>query len=116
MATAMIDGEVYQALVDSAGADFVAELVETYGEETARLMVGLHQALEQNDAQAFRRCAHSIKSSSATFGANDFAAQARELEMIGKSGDLAGAGPKLVELETSFPAVQVALSELRHAG
>ena len=40
---------------------------------------------QQDDATAFRRHAHSIKSSSASFGANDFAAQARELEMMGKA-------------------------------
>jgi histidine phosphotransfer protein HptB len=114
MAAAIIDRMVYQDLSDSAGADFVADLVETYYQETAQLIADLRVALEQDDATAFRRHAHSIKSSSATFGANDFAAQARELEMMGKAGDLSGAGPKVTELAAAFDAVKQALQELQN--
>jgi histidine phosphotransfer protein HptB len=116
MVAAIIDGTVYQELVDSAGADFVVELVDTYCQETAQLITGLHSALEHDDASTFRRHAHSIKSSSATFGATDFAAQARELEMIGKSGDLSGAGPKVTELTVAFDSVTQALRERQHGG
>jgi histidine phosphotransfer protein HptB len=116
MAAAIIDSAVYQELIDSAGADFVGELVDTYCQETAQLLADLRIALEQDDAPAFRRHAHSIKSSSATFGANDFAAQARELEMIGKSGDLSGAGPKVTELAAGFDDVTQALRERQHDG
>ena len=56
------------------GADFIAELVQAYFDETPQLLSNLQEALARQDCEAFRRAAHSIKSTSNSFGALQFGA------------------------------------------
>ncbi len=111
---AIIDPGAYQDLKNQVGADFIIELVDTYSQETAGLIEQLRQALDSADPAAFGRLAHSIKSSSASLGALAFAQQARELELMGKAGDLAGAGPKIERLAIDFEQVKRCLEELKN--
>ena len=108
-----IDRDTFDELKDLMGADFVGELVDTYNEETEALIGQLEHALAAQDAATFGRCAHSIKSSSASLGALVFSEQARELELIGKSGDLSSAGPRVEQLAADFALVSRSLEELR---
>jgi HPt (histidine-containing phosphotransfer) domain-containing protein len=110
---AIIDGGTFNDLKDTMGADFVAEIIDTYNEETGGLIEQLQLALAAQDAATFGRCAHSIKSSSKSLGALVFAEQARELELLGKAGDLSGAGPKVERLASDFRTVEDRLGELR---
>jgi HPt (histidine-containing phosphotransfer) domain-containing protein len=110
---AIIDGATFADLKDMMGADFVGEIIDTYNEETAALVEQLRQALAAQDAATFGRCAHSIKSSSASLGALNLAEQARELELMGKAGDLSGAGPRVERLTADFALVSRSLEELR---
>jgi HPt (histidine-containing phosphotransfer) domain-containing protein len=71
-----------------------------------------HQAQEGNDADLFRRSAHSLKSNSAAFGAMTLAELARELEILGKEGCLEGTQDKVVQAENEFQRGQQALKEL----
>jgi HPt (histidine-containing phosphotransfer) domain-containing protein len=112
--TAVIDATIFAELKEAMGADFIGELIDTYCEETPRLVADLQQALAQGNADLFRRSAHSIKSSSASFGALEFAAQARELEMIGKAGDLSNAASQAAHLGDEYQQVEHALRELQH--
>ena len=108
----IIDPTTFNELQATMGEDFIPELVSTYLEETAGLIQKLHEALAKNQADDFRRYAHSIKSSSASLGALEFSAQAREMEFIGKAGNLSQVGEPLARLEAAFPAVTTALQEL----
>ena len=110
----IIDASTIDELKDLMGADFVAEVIDTYNEETAALIEQLRAALASGDAATFGRCAHSIKSSSASLGALGFSQRARELELLGKAGDLSEAGPKADRLATDFSLVKSTLEELRH--
>ena len=110
----VIDQNTISELKATVGDDFVVELIDTYLEETPRLITELEQFLAKQDAVAFGRTAHSIKSSSASLGALSFAALARELEMMGKSGELAGAKVKVEALEAEYIQVQQALKELKN--
>ena len=56
--------------------------------------------------------AHSIKSTSNSFGALDFGALAKELEMMGREGRLQEAPGKVQELVNRYEAVMLALKEL----
>ncbi len=114
MSAPIIDVATLTQLRETTDTDFVVELVDTYCEETPQLLAQLQEALARGDAESFRRSAHSIKSSSATFGALEFAAQARELEMIGKAGDLSGSGPKVELLVSAYTQVERSLRELQH--
>ncbi len=110
----IIDQETFSSLKNLMGADFVVELIDTYNLETGELIERLRHALAAQDAAAFGRAAHSIKSSSASLGALVFSQQARQLEMMGKANDLADARPKLDLLDAGFVQVKRRLEELRH--
>ena len=74
----------------------------------------IEQALASGDAEVFRRAAHSLKSSSASFGAMQFSARAKELELIGKEGNLAGTGEKVAKLKLDYISVHDSLEALRN--
>ncbi len=111
---AIIDVPTYNQLKDLMGAEFVAELIDTYNVETQGLIEQLGEALTTGEAASFGRFAHSIKSSSASLGALAFSQLARELELMGKSNDLSGAAPKLERLTDDFRLVIQSLEELKN--
>ena len=69
MSHAAIDPHTFDELQANAGADFVAELVDTFAEEAPPLLDEMRKAVADGAAERFRRAAHSIKSNSSTFGA-----------------------------------------------
>ncbi len=111
----IIDMPTFEALKDAMGADYIMEVIQVYFDETPQLLSDLKAALEKQDCETFRRSAHSIKSTSNSFGALNFGAQARELEMMGREGKLDGASPKVETLLADFAGVKKALEELGHA-
>ena len=109
-----IDRATYDELKDTAGADFVVELVDTFLAEAPRLIEGLRTAYEQRNAEVFRRSAHSLKSNSNTFGALKLGAMARDLEQGGLDRARAADAP-LEALAQEYARVAAALKELRNA-
>ena len=77
MDESVIDKAVYADLQEAAGAEFVAELVDTFLEEASGMLAELRSARAENHADRFRRAAHSLKSNSNTFGAVRLGALAR---------------------------------------
>jgi len=114
-AAPVIDLKKFAEFRDAMGADFIGEVVAVFNEDAPELLRSLQQALDLNDAELFRRSAHSLKSNSAAFGAQTLAALARELEMLGKEGRLAGAGDKVARAAAAYQRVQHALKELIQA-
>jgi len=97
------------------GSDFVGEWRDAFCAETPALLAQLQQALADGNVDGFRRAAHSIKSSSAPFGAMAFSEQARELEMMARQGDLRGAETGVASLAAAYPQVAQKLRELQNA-
>ena len=116
MADTCIDMITFENLKAMMGADFIGELIDAYFEEAPQLIGQIEQALASGDAEVFRRAAHSLKSSSASFGALQFSARAKELEMIGKEGNLDGTFEKVADLKIDYDAVHNALEALRDGG
>jgi HPt (histidine-containing phosphotransfer) domain-containing protein len=102
----VIDPHTFDELQANAGADFVAELVDTFAQEAPSLVSELRSALAAGAAERFRRAAHSIKSNSATFGATRLAALARELELGGLPADACGVDALAQELEATLVALR----------
>ena len=109
-----IDLATFEALKDSMGADFIGELLAAYFEETPMLIATLEKSLAQQDCETFQRAAHSIKSTSNSFGALEFALNARELEMMGKEKNLSGAEGKVTALVLMYQDVKQVLETLNH--
>lgn len=115
MSEKSIDLSVFAALKETMGADFMGELVDTYLEDSLTLIQQMHQALTDQDADSFRRAAHSFKSNSASFGAMQLSSLARELESLGKENRLDQAGEILPRLEIEYTQVSAELEALRDA-
>jgi HPt (histidine-containing phosphotransfer) domain-containing protein len=109
MSEEIIDRATFEGLTELVGDDFIGELVETFFEEAPGLLAQMDQALTGNDAETFRRAAHSLKSNGNSFGARRLAELARELEALGRDGRLDEAGPKLPQLEAAYEEAAQAL-------
>jgi HPt (histidine-containing phosphotransfer) domain-containing protein len=110
-----IDRATFEELQQTAGAEFVRELVDTFLAEAPLMLSSLDRAQAARDAGEFRRAAHSLKSNSFTFGAVALGALARDLELSGLQ-PLADVNTKpLAALRSEYARVATALAELRHA-
>ena len=102
----MIDRKTFNELQQLYGAEFVGELLDTYFETAPQLIKEMGTTFANGDAAAFSRAAHSLKSNSATFGAIELAALARELEILGREAKLEEVEAKLPSLEATYLQVE----------
>ena len=110
-----IDVATFNELKETAGADFINELVDTFLTEAPLMLAELRSAFAVRDADVFRRAAHSLKSNSNTFGAHTLGAMARELELTGIDPVSNANAQPLDALAQEYARVAAALAELRHA-
>jgi HPt (histidine-containing phosphotransfer) domain-containing protein len=109
-----IDRAVFGSLLDSLGGDreFLAELLEVYFEDAPKLLGRMYAALVAGDADEFRRTAHSLKSTSANFGAMVLSGMSKELEDLGKIGKLDAASERLALAEAEYARVRAELGAI----
>ena len=112
MSDSPIDLATFRALEESAGADFVAELVDTFVAEAPLMLAEMRSARSAGDAERFRRAAHSLKSNCNTFGALALAAEARALEQQGLDADPARDASAIDGIEAGCGRVALALKGL----
>jgi len=115
MSETTIDRATFQALQQTAGEEFVGELVDTFLEEAPAMMAELSAALASGNADGFRRAAHSLKSNSLTFGALTLGAMARDLELGGMDRVRAANAEPLDALAAEYARVAAALAGMRNA-
>jgi HPt (histidine-containing phosphotransfer) domain-containing protein len=115
MSESVIDIPTFNGLREVGDADFINELIDTFLEDAPHMLNELRQSLEENNAERFRRTAHSLKSNSNTFGALVLADLAKELELIGRDNQLDRVDDKLQELSTEYARVETALRGIRNA-
>ena len=105
-----IDPETFRTLQETAGAEFVVELVDAFLEEAPIMFASMASALGERDADKFRRAAHSLKSNSQTFGATALGALARDLELGGLQAAL-DQPDALAAVREEYARVAAALKE-----
>ncbi len=88
-------------------------LIERFYQDVDRLLGEARQALEQGETTDLRRAAHSLKSTSATFGAVALSEVARELEYLARDGVLEGAAGLIAQAEAEFVKAKAALETMR---
>jgi HPt (histidine-containing phosphotransfer) domain-containing protein len=76
------------------------------------MLANLRQALTKKDTDSFRLAAHSIKSTSNSFGALQLGLLAKELEFMAREGNIEGAQEKVETLAGNYESVRQALVEL----
>ena len=107
MTSATIDPAIFAELRETAGVDFVSELVSTFADEEApQMLAELRDALAAGSAERFRRAAHSLKSNAMTFGALTLGELARELEREGLVADAAPLDALQAELDRAVEALR----------
>jgi HPt (histidine-containing phosphotransfer) domain-containing protein len=107
-----VDEAVLRALLDDMGGDVevVKELVQSYLEEAPRLLAEARDALAKADVATVQRAAHTLKSTSATFGALALAESSKAIEHTARAGKLPSPA-QLADLDTQFAAVRGELME-----
>lgn len=113
MPETLIDKEAWERMKSMTGPAFLVELVDVFLKDSPELIEEMRSGLAAGDAERVRRAAHSLKSNSASFGADRLAAVSREIEMTAKSGSLEGTGSKLSEVEEEYARLTPVLEELK---
>jgi HPt (histidine-containing phosphotransfer) domain-containing protein len=104
-------------LLETTGGDpaFLAELIDTYFEDSGTLLPAMRQAVTSGSPEDLRRAAHTLKSNSASFGAQELTVLCRELDEQGRAGSLGGAAERLAQVEAEYDRVKRALEAARPA-
>ena len=97
----LLDPAALDGLREIGGDDFVTDLIDTFLADAPPLLA----ALRGTDAEEVRRAAHTLKSNGATFGATTFSELCRELEMLARTGDLAGVPELADRIEAEYALV-----------
>src|SRR5512143_2995392 len=110
----LINSEAWKMMKEMTEPAFLATLIDVFLNDSPELIQQMRSGLATGDVELVRRAAHSLKSNSATFGANRLADVARELEMVAKNGTLASAGSKLAAIEIEYTQLLPVLMELKN--
>uniref|UniRef100_A0A7C3ZTM4 Hpt domain-containing protein n=1 Tax=Planktothricoides sp. SpSt-374 TaxID=2282167 RepID=A0A7C3ZTM4_9CYAN len=90
----------------------IAETISVFLEDAQQLLQDIQTAVENGNAAALELAAHSLKSTSATFGALHLAQICKHLETIGRSRTVAGASDMLPQLVSEVEKVTAELQKL----
>jgi HPt (histidine-containing phosphotransfer) domain-containing protein len=96
-----LDRGALDALLEVAGGDetFVDDLLETYLQQAAVLLLRVHTAVADGDTGALNRHAHTLKGASLNVGANGVARLCRKIENEAVCGILDAGDVTALELE-----------------
>jgi HPt (histidine-containing phosphotransfer) domain-containing protein len=92
--------------------DLLAELFGIFREDYPGQIRNAQQAITQKDAAEVERSGHSLKGALGNLSAIRAFALAGELEAMGRSGNLALAGPKLMQVEDELQRVMDAFDSM----
>lgn len=111
----VLDPSALMTLSDMVGGDpaFVAEMIDTFLDETPSLLATMRASLAAGNAVELRRAAHSLKSNSATFGATTLADLCHRLEDLGKAASFDGADVLVERVDAEYQQVEPALLAAR---
>jgi CheY-like chemotaxis protein/HPt (histidine-containing phosphotransfer) domain-containing protein len=98
------------ALLSHVGDDWtlVGEIIRLFLDDYPRLMAEIRQSIDQRNAAALMRAAHTLKGAVGNFAAKAACEATLRLEMMGRQGDLTAA-------ETAYAALHTELERLEHA-
>jgi len=115
-APAVVDADAFDELLSvcevETTPEYLCEILEDFLADTVEQLTALRQAVNANDAVLMDRAAHALKASSSNVAAARMAKLCLTLQVIGRSGSLAGAMEQLRQLENEFAKVsQVFVNE-----
>jgi HPt (histidine-containing phosphotransfer) domain-containing protein len=106
-----LDPAALEKLLELVGGEraLLAELIDSFLQDTPPLLVSMRRALEKKDAAQLGMAAHTLKSTSRGFGAVRLSEWCVELEAMGNAGTLDGAAELVAQLEKEYQQVSRAL-------
>jgi len=102
-----VDEGTLRGLLDDMGGDVevLRELIQSYLEEAPKLLGAARAAVLAGDLAEAERAVHTLKSTSATFGAHALSERSRESEVAARAGTLPSL-ERVDELARLFEAVR----------
>lgn len=92
--------------------DVLTEVLRLFLADVPGRIARLREACAAGNAVDVQRAAHSLKGSAGNIGAHDLYAICRQMDDRGRSGDLAGAGGLMAELEAEYARVVTEIQRL----
>jgi CheY-like chemotaxis protein len=112
---AALDLAALDALRDVIGGEAcdLKDLLDTFLEDSPKLVQSMKSGLAEADAAALHRAAHSLKSGAADFGALALSSLCAQMEQRARAGDLTGAEVGVSDIEAAFSEAHRELLALR---
>ncbi len=109
-----LDPKAIAALRDLNPGDdsFLRDLIQIYLADSPQRIAELEDGLARKDSRKLTIAAHSLKGSSANFGANGLRALSEKIEQCGKRGALDEAQAELPALREEYARVKAELESL----
>jgi HPt (histidine-containing phosphotransfer) domain-containing protein len=108
------DAERYNQLCQDMGEEKDSEtmimMTNDYIKDAIRIIGELHKALGETDAPLFQRAAHTLKSTSAMFGAKKLSAMCKQMEDMGRANTLEDAAEFIALTEIELEKVKTKIS------
>lgn len=113
--SSVLDPSAISRLEQLAGDDhgFLIEFIDTFLNSAPKMLGEMKQSLDDGDAERFRRAAHTFKSNSAALGAARLSELCKELEHLGKNGELGDAPGKVTQVQRELEPVKSVLQSMR---
>jgi PAS domain S-box-containing protein len=108
--TTLNEAEILYRVGDDRG--LLREIVALFCESYPQQLAELREAIRRGDAPTVQRVAHALKGALSNFGAPAAVAAARQLEALGRAGDLAPAAQATAALEEAITRLKPALAAL----
>jgi CheY-like chemotaxis protein len=97
------------ALQQPGTPPILSKVISMYLQSSNEVLEKLRQAVKQGDADATRKAAHTLKSTSANVGARQLAFLSKQLEDAGRTNSMEKAGPLLDPIKTEHGRVVAVL-------
>ena len=101
--------EQFCELLGEDGKSETKELIDLYLTDAPEQLQIMQESLLSDDAEAFKRAAHSFKSSSANVGAFDLQALCQVMEDQASTGEIASLKKELTAATSQFEKVKAEL-------
>jgi len=106
-----IDGQIdreYLSEISGGDPEFEQELIATFLDSAPGLIESYRSALIAGDAHGAVHAAHTLKGSSRSIGANEFAVSCEAAEKAARADDLDTCRSLVVSIETAFQVLSQA--------
>ena len=104
--------ESLRQLTPPGEPDVLKEVLQLFLDDVPARVERLRSAWQGGDAVAVQRAAHSLKGSAGNIGATDLLGVCRQLDDLGRAGDLSNAAPLVTALDSEFARVQLEIKSL----